>query len=102
MSKGEVRIRKKIAKKLEGAAIKYSQNAELRAAMNLIPNIGSVIDVWISSKGQNLQQKRLLYTVSCLTDEMKKIKIEKIDKEFLDTEEFYDILRRTFENSIKT
>jgi hypothetical protein len=95
-------IVKKINDSIEIAAVNYSQNTALRAAISLLPGIGASIDLILSSGGQNIQTRRIYDTISNLEDEMAKIDETKIDKKFLDTEEFYDFMMRTFESCSKT
>lgn len=55
---------------------------------------------FISTKGQNIVQKRLERSIEILREEMGRIKKEMI-KDFLDSEEFFDIIIKIFEYSIK-
>lgn len=95
-------IETKLKEKFHNAAIAYSDISELRALVNLIPVIGSSIDVIISSEAQKVQFKRIQGTISHLTDEMRDIDEEKIDRSFLETEEFFDLLLLFFEKCMKT
>jgi hypothetical protein len=90
-------IVKKINDSIEIAAVNYSQNTALTAAISLLPGIGASIDLILSSGGQNIQTRRIYDTISNLEDEQCQIDETKIDKKFLDTEEFYDFMMRTFE-----
>jgi hypothetical protein len=92
----------KLKEKFQNAALAYSDISELRALVNFIPLIGSSIDVIISSEAQKIQYNRIRQTIKCLTDEMVKIDKDKIDKSFLDTEEFFDLLILFFEKCTKT
>jgi hypothetical protein len=74
----------------------------LRAAISLIPGIGSPIDLILSSEGQNIQNRRVNLTISTLKDEMFKIDLNKIDKKFIESEEFYDLMMKVFESCTRT
>jgi hypothetical protein len=95
-------INKKINSNIENGAVIYSQNTALRTAVNLIPGIGPTIDLILSSGGQNIQTRRIVETITDLKNEMNAISESKIDRKFLDTEEFYDYMMRTFERCSRT
>jgi hypothetical protein len=90
MSSDNSSLAKRINSNIESAAVIYSQNTAMRTAISLIPGIGSTIDLILSSGGQTIQTGRINSTISNLRDEMSKIDVAKIDKKFLDSEEFYD------------
>ena len=93
---------KKINSSIENAAVNYSQNTALRTAISLVPGIGTIIDLILSSGGQNIQTRRIYDTIANLKNEMVKIDEMKVDKKFLDTEEFYDYMMRTFDRCTRT
>lgn len=71
-------------------------------AVSLVSGIGPTIDLFLSPGGQNIQTRRIYDTISTLKNEMTKIEETKIDKSFLDSEDFYDLMMRTFESCSRT
>jgi hypothetical protein len=102
MSSDNSSLAKRINSNIESAAVIYSQNTTMRTAISLIPGIGSTIDLILSSGDQKIQTGRINSTISNLRDEMSKIDVSKIDKKFLDSEEFYDLMMQTFERCSRT
>jgi hypothetical protein len=80
----------------------YLDNLELRQSIWQIPYIGNAVDYIFSELGKSFQQRRLLQAIQYLTEETSQISESKVDKSFLDTEEFYDLIMRTLESCIKT
>lgn len=89
-----------MSEKIVKASEVYVQHAWLRAAVNLIPYIGSSLDVVLASRGI-VHQKRILELLKNLEEEMSLIKEERIDIAYLESEEFSDILLRVMEASLK-
>ena len=102
MSSDDSSLVKKINTNIENAAVTYSRNTAMRTAISLIPGIGPTIDLILSSGGQNIQTRRLESTISNLRNEMLKIDVNKIDKKFLESEEFYDLMIKMFESCTRT
>lgn len=94
--------KRKINNNIEKGAVSYSQNTPLRTAVSLVPGLGPTIDLILSLGGQNIQTRRIYDTISNLKNEMTRIDEAKIDKKFLDTEEFYDFIMLTFEKCSRT
>lgn len=67
-----------------------------------IPYIGSSIDAMFSGYGEKIRQRRIDQTITILKDDMAKTEQKKIDKTFLDGEEFYDLVLRVFRYSLRT
>lgn len=80
----------------------YLNNYPLRNAICQIPGIGSMLDYMIISVGQEFQKRRLLQAVQYLNEAMSLIEEVKVDKSFLATEEFYDIMRSTLDACLRT
>jgi hypothetical protein len=80
----------------------YLDNLELRQAICYIPGIGIALDSVLRGSGQGFQQRRVFETIQCMYEEMSQINASKIEKSFLDTEEFYDFIMKTIENCSKT
>lgn len=91
----------KIIKKSEKAIEEYSEMSALRSAINGIPLIGGPIDVFLSSEGQKIVNNRLKVLIDCLKFEIKQIDETKINDDFLESEEFFDLVVATFEKASK-
>jgi hypothetical protein len=51
---------------------------------------------------QEFQKSRLIQTIQILNEEVMSVDENKVDKSFFVTEEFYDLIRQLFENSLRT
>ena len=91
-----------LEKSLSAAFQKYSELTLLRAAIAAIPYIGGPIDILLSSKASKITQRRLGEFIDFVTAEMAKLDQQTIDREFIESEEFYDLLMKAFDRSIRT
>ncbi len=87
---------------LEKAAEIYSQSALLRAEICGIPFIGSSIDAFFGTRGQNIIQRRIFHFINKLKSEIAKLEEKKVDKEYIISEEFFDLMFRAFEYTGRT
>jgi len=87
---------------LAKAGERYSENVALRAAVNLIPYVGGSLDVLFVSKGQSLIQKRVMKLLDDLKVEMSKLDDQAVNKAYLESEEWFDLVTRALEASAKT
>lgn len=78
---------------------KYNENSALRVVASLI--IGP-LDTFLSSEGQKIVQRRMISLLNCLKIEMKSIREETINKDYLESEEFYDLVFMAFEAASRT
>lgn len=97
----EGKIRKYIEEPLQKAIEIYTQNPQLRNSISQMP-MGIALDQFIVGLGRDFQQKRLVQAIQLLHQEMSLIDESKIDKQFLQTEEFIDLIVKAIENSVKT
>ena len=91
-----------LTQSLSKASQMYSELTTLRAAITAIPFVGGSIDVLISGKAQNIAQKRLETLAGSLKDELNQLKGNQIDKNFLESDEWFDLLMQTFDKTIRT
>lgn len=77
--------------KLEKISNDYSNNLGLRTYVTLIPTIGGTIDLLMTSKWQNSIHERIEIYLKAITEEFEEIEENKIDKTFLESEEFMDL-----------
>ena len=86
----------------EESILLYNDNSPLRLCLLGFPPIGTVIDTILTSKGQKICYNRLLSFFHNLENEIKEIDERLINLEFIESEEFYDLLVKSIEFSIKT
>jgi hypothetical protein len=92
----------KAAKVADKAVEMYSEQAALRATISAIPWIGSSIDAFLSTKGQKIVQNRITSLLDALKDEMRDIQEGKVDKPYLESDEFFDLTLKALEAATRT
>lgn len=80
----------------------YSETAVLRALISSIPIVGTYLDLTLSMPGQKFVEERLEYLISELGKELENVKDMIVDNTFLQTEEGYDLIIKTFGAAAKT
>lgn len=80
----------------------YANNTALRAVITAIPYIGGSLDVIFVSKASKIYQERIKALLENLKTEMSLIGEEMIDKEYLRSEEFFDVVVKVIEASSRT
>jgi len=93
---------KYISDKLKPAIEKYSENIILREAITLIPYIGSPLDVFLTTKSQKIFSDRIINLFDELKYEMTTLENKKVDKDYINSEEFIDLFIRTIDVAAKT
>jgi len=93
---------KYISDKLKPAIEKYSENALLRASISAIPFIGSPLDVFLATKTQKIVNDRIMNLFNELKEEMSTLESKIVDKDYIDSEEFFDLFIKTIEMTAKT
>lgn len=82
---------------------KYSDNTHIRLAVRtLIPYLGDGLDFVFSEGAAKIRAERLNLLLSELEKRLTEIEESKIDKEFLASEEFYEIFTKTMDTAIRT
>lgn len=71
---------------------KYEKNPLARIIINAIPYIGGSLDVALSAKWNDFQQKRIDDFLNKLSLELELIQEDKLDKAFINSEGFFDIV----------
>ncbi len=92
----------RVAKSLDKASLRYSDNIALRATINLIPTIGGSLDVIFSSRGQALAAQRLTQFIDDLRTEMRLLETRVVDKDYLESEQWVDLVMRAMEAAART
>lgn len=88
MFAGESNLPSEVEDVLTRASEAYVQNISLRALIQLIPHIGGALDVMLSSKSIEYQRTRLEEFMRQTKEALERLDGEKIDKDFLESEEF--------------
>ncbi len=95
-------ISQKVSRKLAKAVDVYSEKTVLRIAITSIPYIGSLLDILLSTKGQKIIQARVMQMFKNLEAEMRNVRENTIDKKYLESEEYFDLLLRSVEAAART
>ncbi len=84
------------------AAKTYADNTALLTAVTAIPYVGGPLDVLFSAKGQKMTHTRILTLLDELKQAMAEVEEESVRKEFLESEEFFDLTMKALEASSRT
>jgi len=87
--------------KIEKYISTYAENTPLRIVTSFIPLFGSQIDLILSSYAENIYKKRLEKSLRTLNEEFDRLQMNSIDKDFIQSEAFFDIFRLYFEKSLR-
>lgn len=93
---------KYISEKINPAIEKYSENIILREAISFIPFIGSPLDIFLTTKAQKTVNVRIIHLFNELKGEMSTLEEGKVDKDYINSEEFIDLFIKTIEATAKT
>lgn len=88
-----------LSQKILDLSNEYSDLTKTRAAIQLIPHVGSALDTLLSGEGAKFQQNRINEFIQILYERLSHIEA-KFDT--LATEEFFDFIRFTFESVAKS
>lgn len=80
---------------------KYAQTYWLRALIQWLPHGGS-LDVLLSAKYQDFLQRRIECLAKALLEEIPQELMKKVDKEFLESDDFFSMLITMMEHASKT
>lgn len=96
------KVRAALQKCDERLSESYSENSAIRALVNVIPVLGSPIDALLGTRGQNYSTQRLQRTIDQLNAQCADLDGTKLDSRFLESEEFFDLVRSVFEQGQRT
>ena len=89
--------------KFSEIASKYSENTPLRLIISsIIPVIGPSIDLALSSYADEIYKSRVERSLNILNNELRHLKREPVNKDFINSEAFFDIFRLYLEKAIRT
>lgn len=80
----------------------YCNNTIFRIMITHIPYVGNYLDLIFSTEGQKIVQRRIMFLLDQLQSEISKIDEQTLNKDFLKSEEFFDLLIKTFEAAVRT
>lgn len=93
---------RELSNQFQKATEVYNQKTILRGLICAIPYIGSSIDVILSTEAQKIIQQRLNFLLEQLKRDISELKEKDIDNDYLQSEEFFDLLIKTLESAAKT
>ncbi len=88
--------------KLTTASKTYSSNIALRGLVNLIPYVGSTLDVVFCEKWNRITARRIDDFINFTKREFEKIEDKMINKEYLESEDFADLTVKCLTGATKT
>jgi hypothetical protein len=91
-----------LERRAEEASVAYERNTAFRAAVVLIPGIGSSLDVLFASEGQRIFRERIHKLIDDMQALMETVGDSALDREYLKSEEFFDLVMRAYEATSKT
>jgi len=91
-----------ISDKLAIASQMYAEESVLRAAISSVPYVGGALDIMFSSRGQSYIIRRIEGFIEELKEQVSHLEESKINHEFLETEEGFDLLVKAFNSSART
>ena len=74
----------------------YSERGWLRAAVQLIPYVGGAIDALVATRAERLTRERIESLLDELKGAAEQLDEEKIDRDFVGSEEWDDLVLRAF------
>jgi hypothetical protein len=80
---------------------KYSKIPLLRAFVNAIPYIGGSLDVVLSEQWNAIYERRVEHLLHQLSEDLKNLE-DKVDKEYITSEGFFDLVYKILQESVKT
>lgn len=83
----------------QGFIQKYEGKTVLRVIINLIPYVGGSLDVALSRWSQ-IKQKRMDDLLDAISEELKGVQEDSIKKEYLNSEDFYDLVYQIVNNAL--
>jgi hypothetical protein len=95
-----------LERRAEEANVAYERNTALRTLVVAIPGIGSIFDMVLASEGQRIYRERIHRLIADMKvdmqERMETVENSALDKEYLESEEFFDLLIKALDATIKT
>lgn len=90
------------AARLSQVVERYADTTWLRTVVAAIPYVGGSLDLVLTHRGQSVARERVEHALTSLARELESIREENIRWEFLDSEEWVDLVRRALDRVSKT
>jgi len=94
-----------LERRAEEASEAYERNMALRALVSAIPGIGSSLDIVLTSGGAR-SEERIRNLIDALKEDMQErmetVADSTLDKEYLESDEFFDLVMRALDATIRT
>lgn len=81
---------------------KYGEKPYLRSVINLIPYVGGSLDILLTDKWNAFYQRRIENMLDQLSTDLSTIEDSKVNHEYLESEEFFDLIQKILKESIQT
>lgn len=91
-----------LKKRLITAGEVYHEHTAIRAVISAIPYIGGPLDIILSSKGQKIINERIEKFTKSLSEQVKELEESIVNKDFLDSEEWFDLIIKAYSAASKT
>lgn len=78
----------------------YNDSAVLRTIVSKFPIVGNFIDISVTNKWNNIQHNRIFGLLNRLSVDLQDVEERMIDKEYLKSEQFYDIIAKILNDII--
>ncbi|MCK4357413.1 MAG: hypothetical protein KAW92_01475 [Candidatus Cloacimonetes bacterium] len=91
-----------IEKVLTKVSERYSENTLIRMLICGIPYIGGSLDVLFSSTGQKIVGSRIEFLFTSLKKEIGELSEDLISNDYLESEEFFDLIIKCINSAVKT
>ncbi len=80
---------------------RYSNADWLREVVRAIPVVGSALDLAITAQHSKIARERLAYLLKGIEHDLGTIKDEKVDRKFLESEHFHDLIFAAFSSALR-
>lgn len=79
---------------------KYEDNTVLRVIISLIPYVGGSLDIALINRWSQIKQRRIEDLLAAIGTDLKGIQESSIKKDYLESEEFYDLVYQIVNNAL--
>lgn len=90
-----------LPEKIREGIEKYADNAWLKMGVSNIPYIGPLVDELLSVQAGKITKERVMALIEGLSAEIKRLEESKLDKDYVNTEEFFDLLTHAIRIAIR-
>lgn len=91
-----------LERKAAEANVAYEENILLRVFVTLIPGIGGATDLVLAGEGQRIFKERMVRLFESVKEQAEGIEERMIDKQYIESEEYFDLLIKAFDTAAKT